>query len=268
MIEEIRRYEDGKIVERGSDISFLFSNWKGKNEKIVVLGPHDDDPYIGVALLLQELIQIGIDVEIALITDGRRGYTDLCLKNSIVKVRKKETEQAYECIGISKDKIKRFNLPDSDLYKHAFVWEYEEGKNNGLVALLIKYFREIGATRFLLPNENDFHLDHQATFHAGLYAAIQASEPIVQDLGESSRRDTILRYGVWSPFNGKPTHSIRTSEDTLQKKLEGILKYESQALVIPGIIAELNTRGPYEYFQEFEVKSFPADEYRKEMYGG
>ena len=280
MIKTIVNNLDNGIVN-STDINLLFQNWKGKDEKIVAVGPHDDDVLIGAGLLLCELRNLGIDVYVAIITDGRKGYCKEEQKQEIESIRKKETELAYASIGINLDAIERFvsytsigfddftepfNFPDSDLYQHAFKWETKRCENNGLVALLLKYFREKKATRFLLPNENDFHLDHQATFKAGLYAAIQASEPIVPDLGKPCSRGTILRYGVWSPFNGNPTHSIQTSQDTLERKLKGILSYKSQEQ-IEGVTEKIREGGPFEFFQEYKVEPFPIKEYTKIFFG-
>ncbi len=264
--EEISRYKNGKII-RGDNLELIFPDWRGNKERIVVLAPHDDDPLIGAGLLLRELINQGSEVYIAILTDGRKGYCRIDQKNNIISIRREETENAYECIGIIPYNIKRFELPDSDLYKHAYVWEYKRGKNNGLIAQLIEYFRDIRATRFLLPNENDFHIDHRVTFDIGRYCAIQASEKIVPDLGKPSFRNTILRYSVWSPFKGKPTHGIETSIDTLEKKLEGLYSYRSQEQ-IESIINEMENRGAYEFFKEYVVKSLPTEKYKKQHFPG
>ena len=45
MIENIAKNMDNGTVY-GTDINLLFPNWKGKDEKIVAVGPHDDDPFI------------------------------------------------------------------------------------------------------------------------------------------------------------------------------------------------------------------------------
>ena len=271
----------GNGIANSTDINLLFQNWRGKDEKIVAVGPHDDDVLIGAGLLLCELRNLGIDIYVAIITDGRKGYCKEEQKHEIESIRKKETELAYASIGINLDNIKRFSsytpigfedhikpfdFPDSDLYQHAFKWETEEDENNGLVALLLEYFREKKATRFLLPNENDFHLDHQATFKAGLYAVIQSSEKIIPDLGKPCSRDTILRYGVWSPFKGNPTHSIQTSQDTLERKLNGIFAYKSQEQ-IKEITERIRYGGPLEFFQEYKVKPFPIGEYTELFFG-
>ena len=280
MIKTIANNLDNRIVN-STDINLLFQNWRGKDEKIVAVGPHDDDVLIGAGLLLCELRNLGTDVYIAIITDGRKGYCKEEQKQEIKSTRKKETELAYASIGINLDNIKRFSsytpigfedhiklfdFPDSDLYQHAFKWETEEDENNGLVALLLEYFREKKATRFLLPNENDFHLDHQATFKAGLYAVIQSSEKIIPDLGKPCSRDTILRYGVWSPFKGNPTHLIQTSQDTLERKLSGIFAYKSQEQ-IEQITEGIRCGGPFEFFQEHKVEPFPIREYTKLFFG-
>ena len=265
MLERIAKDSKGIIVY-SKYINLLFPNFRGKREKIVAIGPHDDDPFIGAALLLYELRNLGTEVYVVIMTDGRKGYCKKKQKKYIVEIRKRETENAYSLIGIDKEYIKRFELPDSDLWKEAFKWENHEGKDDGLIAQLIKYFREVGATRFLLPNDNDFHLDHQATFHSALYSLIQASEKIVPDFKGKSRRDSILRYGVWSPFDGNPTHAIKTSQDTLDRKLEGLSSFKSQKQ-IEEIKNNIRNRGPYEFFQEFVVKSFPIEEYKK-MFSG
>lgn len=250
---EIVKYINGK-TERGTDINLLFSNWRCRDEKIVVLCPHDDDGVIGSGLLLYELYNLGIDVYVAIMSDGSKGYCDEEQKDNIISKRKKEARESYGILGVSPYHIKRFELPDSDLCKSALTWETEKN--------LIEYFRDIRATRFLLPNQNDFHLDHWITFQIGRYSAIQASEGIAPDLGEKSKRDTIIRYGVWSTFDGNPTHGIMTSSDTLEKKLKGLSCFNSQKQ-INEIIKEIEKRGPYEFFQEYFVRSFPASTHRK-----
>jgi LmbE family N-acetylglucosaminyl deacetylase len=266
MLENIVKFADGKVVS-GQDITLLFPDWKGKDERVVAVGPHDDDPLIGAGLLINELRDMGIDVYVAILTDGSKGYCKAEQKEDIVAIRKRETETAYAFIGIGQDRIKRFELPDSDLIQHAYKWDTEKGKDTGLIPQLIKLFRQVGATRFLLPNENDFHLDHQAAFHAALYAAIQASEAIVPDLGPPCRRDTILRYGVWSPFRGDPTHGIESSSSSLNRKLNGVRSYVSQEQ-IEVIKSELAKRGPFEYFQEHAVRMFPSQDYTRILFGG
>lgn len=251
MIEEIVRRIDEK---RSKDINLLFPYWREKEEKVVMKLPHDDDGMLGSGLLICELRNLGIDVYLVIMTDGSKGYCGEELSEDIIQIRKQEAIEAYEKIGVDSEHIKRLDLPDSELYEYAFTWK--------TIEKLIGYSRRKRATRFLLPNENDFHLDHKATFYAGLYAAIQASEGIVPDLGEPSKRDTILRYGVWSPFKGKPTHAIKTSQDTLDRVVDGLSCFKSQKQV-EELKSEKKNRGPYEYFKEFVVKPFPAENYRK-----
>jgi LmbE family N-acetylglucosaminyl deacetylase len=259
-----KRGVEGIIYD--NDISLLFEGWKGRKEKIIILGPHDDDPLIGAGMLIYALRQEGIDIRIAIMTDGSKGYCRAGQKNEIISIRKRETESAYETLGIGKSNIKWFELPDSDTEQHAWKWETVRGAEDGLIAQMIKYFREINATRFILPNENDFHIDHKVTFEAGLYCAIQASEPIVPDFGKNSRRDTILRYGVWSPFKGMPSHSARMSEEALMKKVKAVREYKSQ-MHVKAIVRALEGRGPFEFFQEYIVAPYPSADYEMHFWG-
>jgi len=260
MIENISKILKKKVIH-GKDIGLLFPGWNNE-ECVVVVGAHDDDPLIGAGLLIHELRLLGTKVYVLIVTDGRKGYCKTELKGRIVSIRKKETEEAYAYIGIDNDHIIRFDLPDSALFEYAYKWETEENKDDGLIYMLIKTFRKIRATRFILPNENDFHLAHQAVFHASLYSAIQASQRLYPDVGEPINLKSVMRCGVWSPFKNNPSHGFKSSEEAFQRKMNGLFCYKSQEQ-IDKIIAGLKERGPFEYFQEYLLEGFPADKYNK-----
>ena len=56
-------------------LSALFPGWDGKNERLVVYSPHDDDAILGAGYAMRAAIEDGAEVYIVIVCSGNAGYS-------------------------------------------------------------------------------------------------------------------------------------------------------------------------------------------------
>ena len=106
------RYYDLQLKNSSTNIEIVFPRWKHNDENLVIFSPHDDDVILGAGYILLAALRSGAKVYIIIFNDGSAGYSKIALKDEIISTRKLETLNALKILGIEKDKIIRFNIPD------------------------------------------------------------------------------------------------------------------------------------------------------------
>ena len=137
--------------------------------RVMVFAAHPDDE-LAMAPAMAKLVSLGVEVVIALMTDGCEGYPDPSMKDRIVELRRQEAIEADALMGTRRIS---FGYPDM-----------------GLVNDKETFLRVLAAIRAERPEaifthgDVETHRDHIATHVISLEAAWQAGEPVSSALGE------------------------------------------------------------------------------------
>ena len=234
------------------DISLIFPNWKGEQERVAVFGPHDDDALIGASYAIRSAAANGAQVYVVIFCSGNAGYTKIEEKDSICGVRKLETEEAYGKIGVPADHIIFFDY--SDFSAAAYIgWQLDE-QRTGTFPRVIRFLREKEITRLLIPNHYREHADHTAVSEVGMFDAPQATDPILPDWGRAVNLSSVMEYSVWADFSPEDmmlsgrTNNLRANlmigAPEAEEKIvrEGIEAYRSQGAIIKDLVNARETR--------------------------
>ena len=87
-----------------------------ENETWLFVSPHDDDLVIGAGLWMQAAVAAGVDVQVLVVTDGRMGYCTPDQRDRIAAIRKAETYESFEILGVPRKQIAYIGYPDGALY--------------------------------------------------------------------------------------------------------------------------------------------------------
>ena len=98
-----------------STLQGVSRHWQGERECFLFVCPHDDDAVVGAGLLIQLAIREKVPLHILIITDGSMGYCNEEEKGNISEIRKKETFECYQSLGVNKEDIIWVGFPDCNL---------------------------------------------------------------------------------------------------------------------------------------------------------
>lgn len=165
-----------------------------ENKRILVVAPHPDDESIGCGGLLQIY---GRQIDVMLLTDGRRGKCSHCLtEEDLVNTRKIEFMSAMRYVAVNN--IYLFNIPEGNLRR-----SYK----------LIKKFDFSPYDYVFVPNKYETHHDH-----ADSYCIIKKCI--------HPKKQKMFQYEVWTPLR-YPTHYLDIT-DVINEKEKMIDIYKSQ----------------------------------------
>ncbi|MBE6696302.1 MAG: PIG-L family deacetylase [Ruminococcaceae bacterium] len=234
--------DEKKVSENIDDV---FPNF-GKDEVIAVMSPHDDDAVIGAGYAMLAAKKAGAEVYVVIFCRGDAGYSTVKEKETIEKVREKETLDCYERMGISADHILRMNFKDFSAFGN-IGWEKADGKAGDMPKIL-RFLREKKVTRVMVPNHHREHIDHTAAHIMGSFNAPQAGDSALVDYGTPHAVRSVLEYSVWADLapddalvNGRPANLranriIEVSGDIEAEISNAVSAYVSQAEIIKGLI--------------------------------
>jgi LmbE family N-acetylglucosaminyl deacetylase len=145
--------------------------------RVVIVSPHPDDETLGAGGFIASQRSQGVDVTVAAVTDGENAYS---ISPELGNLRKVEQEDALESLGVPKNKILRFGLPERSV-------ESQESDLTERLACLVTE-----NTYLVAPWKGDFHPDHQA---CGCTA-----EEVARRKGA-----TLVSYFFWTWHLGQPS---------------------------------------------------------------
>lgn len=149
-------------------------------QRILVFGAHPDDEQT-MAATMAKLSDMGVEVCVAIYTDGSEGYPEPDMKDDIVEIRRKEGEASDRLLGI-KERY-RFERPDMALVNDKETFQET-----------IQLIRRIRPDAIFTHGPHDRHRDHINTSKISLEAAWQAGQPVGAGLGESWKTPHVLFY--------------------------------------------------------------------------
>ncbi|GDY10605.1 hypothetical protein LBMAG52_40930 [Planctomycetia bacterium] len=230
------------------------------------VSPHDDDLCIGAGLTMQAARQTGIDVQVLIVTDGRLGYCRAEHRDTIAKIRRAETYESFEMLGIARDRVTYINYPDGGLtsYIGRRAARNLEPAIEGYVGLqnaFTYYLREFRPTCVFVPTPTDLHPDHQITHNELLISLFHASGDIWPELGAPLAVPQLFELAIYCDFADAPNLEVRGNDDVFQHKLRSIEAYRSQ-LQIASLVDTIRQDGPYEYLRDIHFRLYSSKKYR------
>jgi LmbE family N-acetylglucosaminyl deacetylase len=182
-------------------------SWVPSAKPILIVAPHPDDESLGAGGFIASQRARGIEITVAAVTDGENAYTDA---RGLRELRRHEQTKALARLGVARENIVRFELPDSDV-------ESREPELTTRLADLISQ-----NTHLIAPWKGDFHPDHQACGRAAEDAARRTGA-------------TLTSYFFWTWHRGcvdllkeLPLRRFALDDELLRAKSEALLCHRSQ----------------------------------------
>lgn len=199
---------------------------------MLIVAPHPDDEVLGVGGLIAMQRMRDVDVIVAAVTDGENCYAGT---SGLRKIRRNEQEGALHRLGVDRDKIVRFQLPDSS------VASKEAELIEGLMQLISD------DTHIVAPWPGDFHPDHEACGRAAAEVARRTGSALSFYFFWTWHRGTIELISELS------LSSLPLDRDIMLAKTEALLQHQSQLVresgdpILPDRLLA-PARRPYEVF--------------------
>ncbi len=257
----------GKERRVASTLSGVSRHWQGKDECFLFISPHDDDVVIGSGLLIQLAMKENVPVHILIVTDGSMGYCSTEEKESITDIRRKETFECYQSLGIPKENIVWLGFPDCRLNYFRGRRPAEKGETAAIAGFVgiqnsfTYYLRKIKPTQCFLPTSNDLHPDHKFVHEELLISIYHAAGSIWPELGEPiAKHPAVHEIACYCNFPSPPHLQIRTSPELLKKKLDAIAAFRSQRQIV-AVLDMIKKAGPVEYIRDFGFHLYSPDLY-------
>lgn len=252
----------------GSTLASVSRHWQGKKECFLIISPHDDDAALGTGLFIQLAKRENVPVHILIVTDGSMGYCSTNEKDKITEIRRQESFQCYQTLGVPKGNIIWLGFPDCRISSYRGRSPAEPNNHlaicgfTGLQNTFTHYLREIKPTQCFLPTSNDLHPDHRIIYEEFLISLFHAAGNIWPELGKPLQKVPYVHtYAVYCDFPAPPTLRMRTPMSYLKNKLNAIVAFRSQKQ-ISSLIENVRHCGPEEYIQAIEFKLYHPASYR------
>ncbi|OHB62493.1 MAG: hypothetical protein A2167_03260 [Planctomycetes bacterium RBG_13_46_10] len=276
----------------GDKLASVSRHWQGKKERFLVISPHDDDAVLGAGLLIQLAKREKVPVHIMIVTDGSMGYCKSKERRTITEIRRSETFQCYQSLGVPKINILWLGFPDcqlsnfrgrreaqcsildsrysqnTDIRESSIKNRESELEIEGFIGLqntFTYYLRKIKPTQCFLPTQNDLHPDHRIIYEEFLISLFHSAGDIWPELGKPvSAVPYVNTYAIYCDFAAHPTLRMRTPVSYLDKKLEAIAAFRSQRQ-ISTLIKNVRHGGSEEYIRSIDFKLYDPASYRNKF---
>jgi len=234
------RFYDLEQRIKSERIDLILPGFEPGRESMVVISPHDDDALLGAGYLIQAARSFSARVRILIVCDGRAGYSRPRQKEGIVEQRKGEAGAAYQELGIPVQDLTWLDLPDFSAI-HYLGWLPGPGRT-GLFPEMVVRLRQWKTTRLIIPNGHREHIDHTASFLAGVFFGPQTGDAVLADWGSAPAIKSYLVYSVWADFRARPgrtlgaDRAITAPVEAEERVMAATAKFESQAEVIADLV--------------------------------
>lgn len=198
-------------------------------DRLMVLAPHPDDETIGTGGMLAAACRIGASVRVLVATSGennpwaqrafeRRLSLDARARIRFAGKREEEVLAALQTLGVARDAVVFFRLPDQGL-THLLLRDPA-----ALGARLAEQLRQFSPTILLVPAGEDLHPDHSAL--------AVASELALAQVRDQRLLPKTLAFVVHNPRLRRLTlPSLALAEDDLARKGDAVTCHASQLVL-------------------------------------
>jgi LmbE family N-acetylglucosaminyl deacetylase len=267
-------------TDRGSatfsaDSSKLLADWRTNEEGVLIIVPHDDDATIGMGMLLQHLTRAKIPLTIAVVTDGRLGYTSEQDRASISQIRMREMNESCRILGIDESQIQWLGFPDGDLERYRGKRVAVKGdpiSGDGFTGLEDAFVRVIRRgvdhhgkrypiTRIFCPAASDYHNDHVVVSEQIMISIFHAQGLIWPECGACiGRRPFCYQFAIYCDFaaDQPPNLLYQGNSEYFEAKMRSIMSFKSQGQ-IAALVEQLRSEGPTELYREVEFRLASRD---------
>ncbi len=250
----------------GPTLAGVSRHWQDKEERFLMISPHDDDVALGAGLLIQLAGREKVPVHILIVTDGSMGYCTKKQKDTIAGVRHNESIECYKALDVPKNNILSLGYPDCRLNDYRGRRQARPDDPlaiSGFVGLqntFTYYLRRVRPTQVFLPTSNDLHPDHRIVYDEFLISLFHAAGNIWPELGKPlAKVPYVHTFAVYCDFPVPPTLRMRTPASYLEKKLQAIAAFRSQKQ-ISSLIENVRHCGPEEYIRAIDFRLYhPAN---------
>lgn len=258
----------GNERRAGSKLAEVSRHWQDAEERFLMISPHDDDAVLGAGLLIQLAKRENVPVHIMIVTDGSMGYCSIDEKDSIARIRRDETFECYQSLGVPKENIVWLGFADCQLSNHRGRSAAESDDPEaiegftGLQNAFTYHLRKIKPTQCFLPTSNDLHPDHRIIYDEFLISLFHAAGNIWPELGKHLEKVPYVHtFAVYCDFAAPPTLRMRTPISYLENKLNAIAAFRSQKQ-ISSLIENVRHCGPEEYTRAIDFRLYRPASYR------
>jgi LmbE family N-acetylglucosaminyl deacetylase len=240
---------------------------QAERESWLFVSPHDDDVPLGGGLWMQAAAQAGVDVNVLVVTDGSMGYCTLEQRDSISEIRRKETYESYQILGVPKEKVQYIGYPDGGLYTWCGRRKAKPGEPAiegyvGLSNAFTYHLRKIKPQRVFVPTIADLHPDHQITNNELMICLFHAAGTIWPELGAPlAEAPKVYELAVYCDYPQPPQLELRADPASFEKKLASIAAYRSQTQIAK-LVQIIRDAGAYEYLRELNFRFYSPSNYR------
>ncbi len=226
----------------------------------LVVAPHDDDAVLGMGMGIASAVAAGIEVHIAVVSDGGMGYTNASDRAGIVARRRAEMIRSSALLGVPAERIHSLGFPDSDLPAWQGCRPQSDGSLSGIARALTAVLRRVRPTRVFGNTAADLHPDHRVVASELDVSCFHASGEIWLELGAPIALPRRFDYAVYTAFPTPPTVEIRGSAALFATKLESIACFASQPQ-INMLVERIRSLAPLEYLGEVTWRPYDPSRY-------
>lgn len=259
------RLIDGRPEKRDSLVSAMDTDDLRQSTWMFV-SPHDDDLCIGAGLLMQAAVHAGVEVQVVVVTDGCLGYCGSEQRDNIIDIRRQETLNSFELLGVPAKQVNFLGFPDGGLTRFTGRRRAEDSEPavcgyTGLQNAFTHALRDLRPSRVFVPTRMDLHPDHQVTYNELMISLFHASGKIWPELGDPLDVPFVHELAVYCDFPSDPHLEVVGDNAAFEVKLQSIAAYESQ-LQIAELVQRIREDGPYEYIRDVEFRLYSPRRYR------
>jgi LmbE family N-acetylglucosaminyl deacetylase len=229
----------------------------GKGPWLVVV-PHDDDLVLGMGALVAAAAQTGLDIHVAVATDGSLGYVRPEERDALVETRARELRAACAVLGVSADHVHALGFPDGSLVAHQGC--RAQNQPDTFAQRLVTLLRAVRPGSIFVCTPDDVHPDHRVTAQESEIACVWASSRIWLERGEPCAEPSRFHYAVYAAFSAAPEIQLEVSSAIFEQKLAALRCFASQG-VIDSMIERLTQAGPFEYFKRARQLTYDPGQY-------
>ncbi|GAB4150290.1 MAG: hypothetical protein Tsb009_25040 [Planctomycetaceae bacterium] len=262
----LTRLVDGEKL-RTADLGEWLGADSIADECWLFVAPHDDDLCLGAGLLMQAAMQAGVNVRVAIVTDGRLGYCRIEQEDNIIEIREQETIRSFQILGIEQDRIRFLGFPDGGLIPYIGRRKHQgEGPEvqgyTGLQNSFTSVLRECRPARVFVPSPADLHPDHRITHSELMISLFHATGAIWPELGAPLMDvPVVYEMAVYCDFPQPPNLELISNDELFQAKLASVKAFQSQ-VQISALVESVRKAGPYEYIREVGFPLYCAETYK------
>jgi len=230
------------------------------------VAPHDDDAMIGAGLLMAQAAREGVEVHVAIVTDGGQGYCSLEQRENIREVRRREAIAGYGRLGLPGSQLHFLDFPDCQLGQYmgrrpAGPDDPSIGGYTGLENSFTHLIRALSPWGVFAPASTDLHPDHQNCHRSLMISLFHATGDIWPELGSPCHTPKVFEFPIYMKLAHPPDLMIEAGQEAFRGKLDAIACFASQRQ-IEILVEGIRQSGPVEFLRNVQFGFYQPEVYK------